>query len=104
HRAHEAGRPAGREQLLRVSAVPLGTGGRQLDVEAPVRGAGRAVSAPRRVRLRGVQHFLDLVHGTLLSRFSTLPSAYPAVIATARATGPRFTNSKRWPADRARAK
>src|SRR5262249_4053979 len=61
-RAHKARRPAGGEELFRIGTVGGRAGRRQLDVEASVGSAGRAVPTAGGVGLRGVQHFFDLVH------------------------------------------
>src|SRR5262245_64595809 len=65
-RTHEARRPAGGEQLLRVRTGPGRAGCRELDVEAAVGGAGRAVPAAGGVSLRGVEHFFGRGHDRLL--------------------------------------
>src|SRR5262249_49389750 len=70
--ADEAGRPAGREQLLRIGAGAGGAGDRELHLEAAVRRArGAAVAPAGGVSLGGVEELVDggdgAVHGMFLS-------------------------------------
>src|SRR5439155_19578742 len=62
----EARGPAGREELLRVSAGAWTAGPRQPDLKTAVGAARHAIATACGVGLRGVQHFLESVHNVLL--------------------------------------
>jgi hypothetical protein len=66
HRADETSRPAGSEQLFRISAAAGRAGRGERDVEAPVGAAGLAVASTGGVRFAGVEYFFELRHGEVL--------------------------------------
>jgi hypothetical protein len=88
-RADEAGRPAGREQLLGVGAVTCRARGRQADIEPAVVAARGAVTAAGGVGLAGVEDFSILV---------MLGSWYRMNVLTRIAAGPYRLMSKVPPA------